>query len=134
MVLGNTYCGSGILTSVRENESTASGVSIGENKKATIQYKPVMSLAGNNIFTHYEQSHGYDLILHALGCTGAAINLLDGTSVYSLNSGKLPSHFSYKQPGYKAIGVEYTQAAIGCTTSNQYTRDYCAGFPSDCHC
>ena len=50
---------------MRESESTASGVST-DDKKATIQCKPVMSLAGNNIYTHYEQPHGYDLISLAL--------------------------------------------------------------------
>ena len=42
-----TYCRSGISTSVNESESTASGAST-DDKTATIQYKPVMSLAGNN--------------------------------------------------------------------------------------
>ena len=44
-------------------------------KTATIQYKPVTSLAGsNNVLAHYEQSHGYDQTSHALSaCTGAAV-------------------------------------------------------------
>ena len=29
-------------------------------------------------------------------------NLLDVISIYSLNLGKLPGHFSYKWPGYEA--------------------------------
>ena len=37
------------------------------SKTATIQYKPVASLAGNNsALAHYEQSHGYHQISHAL--------------------------------------------------------------------
>ena len=47
VVLVITYCRSGISTSVNESESTASGAST-DDKTATIQYKPVMSLAGNN--------------------------------------------------------------------------------------
>ena len=39
--------------------------------------KPVMSLAGNNnALAHYEQSHGYDQISHAVSnITGAAVFL-----------------------------------------------------------
>ena len=77
------------------------------SKTATIQYKPVMSLAGNNNeLAHYEQSHGYNQISHALsnihGLYRYSCNFLDVISIYSLNPGKLPGRFSYEQPGYKA--------------------------------
>ena len=49
-----------------ESESTASGAST-DDKTATVQYKPATKLAGNNnALTHYEQSRGYDQILHVL--------------------------------------------------------------------
>ena len=77
-----------------------------DDKTAAIQYKPVTSLAGNNAFVHYEQSHGYDQISHALSYThglyGCSCNFLDLLSVYSLNPGELPGRFSYKRSGYKA--------------------------------
>ena len=74
------------------------------SKTATIQYKVVTSLAGNNnAFVHYEQSCGYDQISHALSNIHGLYkcNLLDVIS----NPGKLPGRFSYKQPGYKANGI-----------------------------
>ena len=102
LVLVSTYCQLGILTLVRESESTASGAST-DDKTATIH---VMSLAGNNTLAHYEQSRGYDQISHALsnihGLYGCSCNLLDVLSIYSLNMGKLPGYFSYKRPGYEA--------------------------------
>ena len=52
------------MTSVSESESTAGGEST-DDKTATVQYKPVTSLAGNNnALAHYKQSHGYDQISH----------------------------------------------------------------------
>ena len=68
--------------------------------------KPVTSLAGNNVFTHYKQSQNYNQISHALsniyGLHGCSCNLLDVISVYSLNLDKLPGRFSYKWLGYEA--------------------------------
>jgi len=92
---------------VSESASTTSGVSVLDDKTATVQYKPATSLAGNkNALAHYEQSCGYDQISHALynihGLYGWSCNLLDVISVYSLYPGKLPGRFSYKQPGYEA--------------------------------
>ena len=60
------------------------------SKTATIQYKPVTSLAGDkNALGHYEQSRGYDQISHAFsnihGLYGCSCNLFDVMSVYSLN-------------------------------------------------
>ena len=77
------------------------------SKTATIQYKPVTSLAGNNnALAHYEQSHGFNQILRALsnihGLYGCSCNLFDDISVYSLNPRKLPGRFSYERPGYEA--------------------------------
>ena len=77
------------------------------SKTVTIQYKPVTSLAGNNnTLAHYEQSRGFDQISHALsnihGLCGCSCNLFDVVSVHSLNLGKLPGCFSYKQPWYEA--------------------------------
>ena len=51
------------------------------SKTATIQYKPVTSLAGNkNALAHFEQSRGYNQISHALSnimaCMGAAVIFL----------------------------------------------------------
>ena len=91
------------------------------SKTATIQYKPVTSLAGNNkVFAHYKQSHGYDQISHALsnihGLYGCNCNLPDVISVYSLNPGKLPGCFSYERPVTKAFKLSsvftkfYTQS------------------------
>ena len=55
-----------ILTSVSESESTASGAST-DDKTATVQYKHVTILAGNNdALTHYEQSRGYNQILRVI--------------------------------------------------------------------
>ena len=77
------------------------------SKISTIQYKPVTSLAGNNnALAHFEMSHGFDQISHALsnihGLYGCSCNLFDVISVYSLKLGKLPGRFSYEQPGYEA--------------------------------
>ena len=89
-----------------ESASTTSGASALDDKTATVQYKPATSLAGNNALAHYKQSRGYDQISHALsnvhGLYGWSYNLLDVISVYSLNLGKLPGHFSYERPGYEA--------------------------------
>ena len=110
MVLVSTYCQSGISTLVSKSESTANGASTEMSKTATIQYKPLMSLAGNNDLAHYEQSRGYDKISHALsniyGFYGCSCNLLDIISIYSLNTGKLPDHFFYNRPGYEAINIQ----------------------------
>ena len=66
---------------------------------ATIQYKPVMSRAGNNNLAHHKQLHGYDQISHSLSNIhdfyGCSCNLLDVIPVYSLNTGKLPDRFFY---------------------------------------
>ena len=75
--------------------STTSGASAPDDKTATVQYKPAMSLTGNNnALAHYEQSHGYDQISHALsnihGLYGWSCNLLDVISVYSLNLALFP--------------------------------------------
>ena len=76
-----------------KGESTASGVST-DDKIAAIQYKPVMSLAGNNALVHYEKSHGDDQISHALsnthGLYESSCNFVDLISVHSLNPGELP--------------------------------------------
>ena len=90
------------------------------SKTATIQYKPVMSLAGNNnTLAHYKQSRGFDQISHALsnihGLYGCSCNLPDVISVYSLNPHKLPGRFSYERPGYEATGAA---AAVGINTSS----------------
>ena len=90
-----------------KSASTTSGAFAPDDKTATVQYKPSTSLAGNNnALAHYEQSHGYDQISHALsnihGLYGWCCNLFDAISVYSLNPGKLPGRFSYKWPGYEA--------------------------------
>ena len=74
------------------------------SKAAAVQYKPVTSLvSNNNALAHYEHSRGYNKISHALsnihGLHGCSWNLLKVVSVYSLSSGKLPTHFSFKQPG-----------------------------------
>ena len=90
-----------------KSESTASGACALDDKTATVQYKPATSLPGNNALAHYKQSRGYDQISHALsnihGLYGWRCNLLDIISVYTLNPGKLPGHFSYKRAGYEAI-------------------------------
>ena len=90
-----------------ESASTTSGASAPDDKTATVQYKPSMSLVGNNnALAHYEQSRDYDQISHALsnihGLYRWSYNLLDVISVYSLNLGKLPGRFSYEWPGYEA--------------------------------
>ena len=77
------------------------------SKTATIRYKPVVNLAGNNnALAHYEQSRGFDQISHALsnihGFHGCSCNHFDVISVYSLNPRKLPGRFSYERPGYEA--------------------------------
>ena len=61
VVLVSTYCQSDTSTSVSESKYTASDAS--NDEIATIQYKPVMSLAGNNVLAHYKQSRGYNQIL-----------------------------------------------------------------------
>ena len=88
------------------SESTASGAST-DDKTGTIEFKPVMSLTGNNnALAHYEQSCGYDQISHALsnihGLYECSCNLFDIISVYSLNPSKLPGRFSYERRGYEA--------------------------------
>ena len=62
--LVSTYCQSGISTSVSESRNLLQVVCLQmTSKTATIQYKPVTSLASNNnALTHYEQSCGYDRI------------------------------------------------------------------------
>ena len=62
-----------------ESESTASSASR-DDKTATFQYNPVMSLTGNsNARAQYEQSRGYDQTSHALsnihGLYSAAIRI-----------------------------------------------------------
>ena len=92
-----------------ESESTASGVST-DDKTATVQYKPVTSLTGNsNARAHYKQSRGYEQTSHAL----SNIHGLYGCS-YPY-TGKLPGHFSYKWPQYKA-SVNYDYATV-CNTA-----------------
>ena len=70
------------------------------------------------MLAHYEQSHGFDQISHALsnihGLYGCSCNLLDVISVYSLNPGKLPGRFSYEWPGYEA-NVHYQPLAQKCS-------------------
>ena len=93
--------------SVSKGKSTASAGVSTDDKTATIHYKPITSLSGNNnALVHYKQSHGYDQISYALsnihGLYGCGCNLLDVTSLYSLNPGMLPGRFSYKRPGYEA--------------------------------
>ena len=87
-----------------ESESTASGAST-DDKTATVQYKPVRSLArNNNALANYEQSRGFDQISHALSwLVEVSCNIFDVISVYSLNSRELPGRFSYERPGYEAI-------------------------------
>ena len=90
------------------------------SKTATIQYKPVTSLAGNNnVVAHYEQSRGFDQISHALsnihGLYQCSCNLFDVISVYSFNPRKLPGRFSYERPGYEAIASQ--DSCHGHTTS-----------------
>ena len=89
------------------------------SKTATVQYKPVTSLTGNsNARAHYEQSPGYDQTSHALpnihGLYGCSY-----ISIYSLNTGKLPGHFSYKWPGYEA-SVNYDYATVRNTAVVQF--------------
>ena len=84
-----------------ESESAASSAS------TDTRHKPVMNLvSNNNALAHYKQSRGFDQISHALpnihGLYGCNCNVSDVISVYSLNLGKLPGHFSYEQPGYEA--------------------------------
>ena len=71
-----------------ESESTASGVSALDDKTATVQYNSATSLAGNNALAHYEQSHSYHQISHALsniyGLYGWSCNLLDVIFVYTV--------------------------------------------------
>ena len=95
---------------MNESESTASSEST-DDKTATIQYKPVTSLAGNNnTLAHYEQSRGFDQISHAIsnihGLYGCSCNLFDVISMYSLKLGKLPGCFSYERPGYEASAAK----------------------------
>ena len=94
----STYCRSGISTA-------SAGVST-DDKTATVNYKPVTSLSGNNnALAHYEQSCGYDQISHALsnihGLYRCSCNLLDVTYIYSLNPGILPDRFSYNGLGMR---------------------------------
>ena len=77
------------------------------SKTATIQYKPVTSLAGNNnTLAHYEQSMAtIKYHMHypiSMACMSAAVIIFEVISIYSLNPGKLPGHFSYERPGYEA--------------------------------
>ena len=78
--------------------------------RATIQYKPVTSLADNQTHSLIMNSHMASIKNHMhypifMACTGAAAcNLLD-ISVYSLNPGKLPGRFSYERTGFKARGT-----------------------------
>ena len=56
MVLASTYCQLGILTLVSDSKFTASSTLQVTSKTTTIQYNPVMSLAGsNNALAHYKQ-------------------------------------------------------------------------------
>ena len=78
------------------------------SKIATVQYKPVTSLAGsNNALTHYKLTWLWSILSHPLsniyGLYGCSCNLLNIISVYSLNLGKLPGHFSYEWPGCDAM-------------------------------
>ena len=76
------------------------------DKTATIHFKPVTSLARNNVLANYEQTHAYDQMSHSLsnshGLYGYSCNLRETISVCSLNLGKLPGHFSNEQPGHEA--------------------------------
>ena len=77
------------------------------SKTATIQYKLVMSLAGNNnALAYYEQSRGFDHMYVIFMAYGCSCNLFDVISLYSLNPHRLPGLFSYKRPGYKAIVLQ----------------------------
>ena len=65
-----------------KSKSTASDAST-DDKTATIQYKPVTSLVGNNnALAHYEQSRGFDQISQVMhypvfmACVGAAVIFL----------------------------------------------------------
>ena len=72
-------------------------------KTATVQYKPVTSLAGNNNVLAHTNSHTamikYTYIISYSWLVQC--NLLDIISIYSLNPGKIPDRFSYERPGYK---------------------------------
>ena len=77
------------------------------SKTATIQYKPVMSLAKyNNTLAHFKMSRGFDQISHALSnimaCTGAAVIFLTSYPYTVWNRVSCQAVFSYKRPGYEA--------------------------------
>ena len=79
--LVSTYCQSGRSISVSESRNLLQAVCLQTTSKtATIQYKPVTSLASNNNeLTHYKQSCGYNQIYPIfMACKG--------TSVISLTS------------------------------------------------
>ena len=89
------------------------------SKTATIQCKPVTSLASNNnALVQYKLSCGFDQISHALsnihGLYGCSCNLFDLISVYSLKPGKLPGHFSYKRPRYEARNTPEVHESCHC--------------------
>ena len=61
-----------------------------ESEPFKLQHRGEGSLAGNNALAHYEYSHSYNQISHALsnihGLYRCSCNLHDVKSVYSLNS------------------------------------------------
>ena len=77
MVLVSIYCQFGVLTSVSESESTASSVLQMTGKTATVQYKPVTTLADNkSALAHW--SHMAMIKYHMqypvfMACTGTAV-------------------------------------------------------------
>ena len=91
VVLVSTYYQSGVSTSVSKRESSASDAST-DDKTATIIICDQISHALSNIHDLY-------------GCSC----ILNVISIYSLNSDKLPGHFSYQWPRYKANALPDVQ-------------------------
>ena len=78
VVLVSTYCRLGIATSVSESESAASSDLQITSNTATVQYKPVMSLARNNALAHYSHVAAIKYHMHHptfMAFAGAAVIL-----------------------------------------------------------
>ena len=96
-----------------------------ESEPFKLQHRGEGSLAGNNALVHYEYSHSYNQISHALsnihGLYRCSCNLHDVKSVYSLNLSNLPGRFSYKQPGYVAeVDSEHLFPSLPLTIEHEF--------------
>ena len=86
-----------------KGEFTASGVST-DDKTAAIQYKPVMSLAGNNALVHHSHVAMIKYHMHyqiLMACTGAAVISFTSYPYTVLTRVSYQSVSIYERPGYK---------------------------------